>query len=226
MSTAPTWGELRDRAASTLRDAGIEHPEREATWLLERISGFPAGEHATIVEDQGTELAVAHLERMLGQRVAGVPLQYALGSWSFRGIDLFVDPRVLIPRPETEIVAEYAIDELVRLGATRDARGAGRMGPTGHVAADLGTGSGAIAVALASELADVEVWATDASDDALAVVRQQRRGCGNGRDADSRRARIVVRRAAGGAAGHPVAARVEPALHRGGRARRPAGRRP
>jgi release factor glutamine methyltransferase len=94
---------------------------------------------------------------MVARRSAGEPLQYVLGRWGFRTLDLYVDPRVLIPRPETEVVAGLALAAL----------------PDGPCrAADLGTGSGAIALALAAERwPDVEVWATGASPDALAVAR-------------------------------------------------------
>ena len=94
--------------------------------------------------------------------MAGEPLQYLLGRWSFRRLDLVVDPRVLIPRPETEVVAGLAIDEARR-------RAAGRGGPC--LVADLGTGSGAIALALADEVPGIDVWATDASPAALEVAR-------------------------------------------------------
>lgn len=82
-----------------------------------------------------------------------------LGRWSFRGLDLLVDPRVLIPRPETEVVAEVALAE------------ARRAGPVPVVIADLGTGSGALALALAADLGTAEVWATDVSAAALDVAR-------------------------------------------------------
>jgi release factor glutamine methyltransferase len=82
-----------------------------------------------------------------------------LGRWGFRTLDLLVDRRVLIPRPETEVVAGLAVDALAALD---------RPG----LAVDLGTGSGAIALSLAAERwPHVEVWATDASPDALAVAR-------------------------------------------------------
>src|SRR5688500_3110506 len=96
---------------------------------------------------------------MAERRLAGEPLQYVLGSWGFRTLDLFVDPRVLIPRPETEAVAGLAIEALAAID---------RPG----LAADLGTGSGAIALAMAAERwPHVQVWATDLSADALAVAR-------------------------------------------------------
>jgi release factor glutamine methyltransferase len=92
------------------------------------------------------------------RRLAGEPLQYVLGRWAFRGLDLLVDRRVLIPRPETEIVAEIALGEARRRGEPL-------------TVADLGTGSGALALALAAELPAAEVWATDVSPAALAVAR-------------------------------------------------------
>jgi release factor glutamine methyltransferase len=105
---------------------------------------------------------------MVERRLSGEPLQYALGSWGFRRLDLLVDSRTLIPRPETEIVVEEAMREAARV------RPAG-----GLVAVDLGTGSGAIALSLAVELAPpIEVWATDRSDDALAVARANLAGLG------------------------------------------------
>jgi release factor glutamine methyltransferase len=115
---------------------------------------------------------------MVDRRVGGEPLQYVLGSWSFRGIDLFVDPRVLIPRPETEVTAAIAIAEAARLGSRRGRRSAWTGTTTAEAVADLGTGSGAIALAVASELPDAEVWATDRSADALAVARANLAGEG------------------------------------------------
>jgi release factor glutamine methyltransferase len=88
-----------------------------------------------------------------------------LGVWSFRTLDLLVDRRVLIPRPETEVVAGRALDELDRR--------------RGRVVVDLGTGSGAIALSVAAERTGVEVWATDASADALDVARANLAGLGS-----------------------------------------------
>jgi release factor glutamine methyltransferase len=116
---------------------------------------------------------------MVERRVAGEPLQYVLGAWSFRGLDLLVDKRVLIPRPETEMVVEVALEEATRLGLRRARRRRLTLVEPKHsdIVVDLGTGSGAIALALEAELPDVEVWATDASDDALAVARANVAGC-------------------------------------------------
>jgi release factor glutamine methyltransferase len=113
------------------------------------------------------DAAVSAARAMADRRAAGEPLQYVFGHWPFRRLDLRVDERVLIPRPETEQVVEVALVEARRLAAARRPSGAGL------VVVDAGTGSGAIALALATELgSDVvaEVWATDASADALAVA--------------------------------------------------------
>ena len=94
------------------------------------------------------------------------------GAGAFRTLDLLVDRRVLIPRPETEVVAGLALDELDRMRAGAEA--AGRP----LTVVDLGTGSGAIALSVAAERDRVDVWLTDASADALAVARANLAGLG------------------------------------------------
>ena len=121
---------------------------------MEEVSGLDRSRWG----ETATAAGRARLEALVDRRLAGEPLQYVLGHWSFRGLDLVVDPRVLIPRPETEVVAEMAI-------ATA------RRGQGPVAVADLGTGSGALALALAAELPEAEVWATDRSADALDVAR-------------------------------------------------------
>jgi len=108
---------------------------------------------------------------MADRRMAGEPLQYIFGHWPFRGLDLRVDARVLIPRPETEQVVEFALGEARDLLA-----GSGR----GLVVVDAGTGSGAIALALATELGPIwvrEMWATDTSAGALEVAAVNLAAC-------------------------------------------------
>jgi release factor glutamine methyltransferase len=154
---AATWRDLRDRARERLAGAGVADPAREVSWCIEQASGLSPSEQGTRLDEAADERQAAGLERMLRRRERGEPLQYVLGHWGFRTLDLLVDGRVLIPRPETEVVAGLAIDALPE-------------GPCRAV--DLGTGSGAIALAIAVERwPDVEVWATDASPDALAVAR-------------------------------------------------------
>lgn len=110
--------------------------------------------------------AVAAARAMAARRATGEPLQYIFGHWPFRNLDLRVDLRVLIPRPETEQVVEVALGEARRVLP-------GLRSGAGLVAVDAGTGSGAIALALATELgAGVveKIWATDLSADALEVA--------------------------------------------------------
>ena len=149
---------------------------REAAWIVEHVERTPgmtgrpprptgrpdrSGGHA-----DARDAALALADR----RAAGEPLQYVLGTWQFRTLELAVDRRVLIPRPETERVVEVALGELARIAA-------GRHGTGPLVCVDLGTGSGAIALSLAVEgggtdlTVPFEVWATDLSADALEVAR-------------------------------------------------------
>jgi release factor glutamine methyltransferase len=110
---------------------------------------------------------VAQLDAMVARYRAGEPLAYVMGHWSFRTIELMVDRRVLIPRPETEMVAGRAL-ELAR-GVADQRR-----------VVDLGTGSGAIGLSLAAELplTGTEVWLTDYSTDAVDVARANAIGLG------------------------------------------------
>jgi release factor glutamine methyltransferase len=119
------------------------------------------------LDDPATQRSVAALDTMVARRHAGEPIQYVLGSWGFRRLDLMVDRRVLIPRPETETVVDVALEVL-----------AGRPLPV--AIADLGTGSGAIALALADEtpVNGVRIWATDVSAEALDVARANLAGLG------------------------------------------------
>jgi len=175
----PTWHRLRADAAQRLSEAVLADPDQEARWMVEEIAGLRGAELVAEAHTVAPRTAVARLDSMIVRRVAGEPLQYVLGAWSFRGIDLFVDPRVLVPRPETEITAEVAIAEVARLGARRGARSAWSGTTTSYAVADLGTGSGALALSLAAELPDAEVWATDRSADALAVARANLAGAGS-----------------------------------------------
>ncbi len=168
MSTVPLRALLAE-ATERLR-AVTDTPEIDARRLVERASGHDATELRFELDRAVTTREIAFFDRMLARRAAGEPLQYVLGSWGFRQLDLFLDRRVLIPRPETEIVTEVALAELRRAAAAG--------GTDAPRAVDLGTGSGAIALSLAFEHATVEVWATDASADALDIARANLVGIG------------------------------------------------
>jgi release factor glutamine methyltransferase len=168
----PTWAELRNQA-----EAALANPS-EARWLLEEVSGLDGAELLAEADRPAPGRAVRRVDELVARRRAGEPLQYVLGSWSFRGVDLMVDSRVLIPRPETEMTVEVAIEEVGRAGKQRGRADPWGGGVTTYAVADLGTGSGALALALAAELPDAEVWATDASADALEVARANVAGIG------------------------------------------------
>jgi release factor glutamine methyltransferase len=173
-----TWRAVRDEIVSRLAGAGIETAEIEASFLIEHVSGYSVAEWPSIADMQPPERAYVRVMPLADRRAAGEPLQYVLGSWSFRGLDLMVDRRVLIPRPETEFVVEVALEEAERRGLRRvRRRHLSLAGEPELAVADLGTGSGAIALALDAELPDVMVWATDASADALDVTRANIAGC-------------------------------------------------
>lgn len=162
-----------------MRDAGVDAPESAARYLAEEASGYEGAELVANAHETATSVATAHLDTMVARRAGGEPLQYVLGRWQFLGHDLFLDPRVLIPRPETEVVAVVALDEAKRSGARRGRRDPWAGSSTSFAVADLGTGSGALALALAADLPDAEVWATDVNADALAVARANFAGAGS-----------------------------------------------
>lgn len=168
---AVSWRALRVEVEERLVDVVGDAAAAEARWIVLEVSGLDAAELLVDDGEPAPALARHRVEAMIERRRGGEPLQYVLGSWSFRGLDLMVDARVLIPRPETEIVAQAAIDELVRRGARLGRADPWAAGITEFAVADLGTGSGALALALAAELPDAAVWATDVDEGALSVAR-------------------------------------------------------
>lgn len=158
-----TWRELW---VETERRVG-ERPV--ARWICETASGTDPEEFLDALDEPATERMVAHLDAMVARVVAGEPVQYVLGHWSFRHLDVLVDPRVLIPRPETELLVDHALAAL-------------REHPRPWRVVDLGTGSGVIGLSIAAERwhDGMEVWLTDVSTDALDVARANTAGIGRG----------------------------------------------
>jgi len=158
-----TWRELERQARARLGD------EQEARWLVQQAAGRTGAEWLADLDERAPDRCLPFVEQLVQRRAGGEPLQYVLGSWGFRRLDLALDRRVLIPRPETEQVVEHALAELTRLRLA-----------AGHPprVVDLGTGSGAIALSIAVEVAGAEVWATDASEGALVVARANIAGTG------------------------------------------------
>lgn len=143
-----------DRIKGVLRAADVVSVETEARWLLEAADGRDRTELALDPEinEDVAERALALARR----RAAGEPLQYVTGSVGFRRLDLLVGPGVFIPRPETELVVEQAMQRL----------------PSGGTVVDVGTGSGAIALSIADERPDARVIASEHSAQALEWVRK------------------------------------------------------
>ena len=165
-----SWAELVAEATRRLDAAGVSSaPASEARWIVERASGFEGADYTSGLSELVTERGMHFFDSMLERRLAGEPLQYVLGRWGFRTLDLLVDRRVLIPRPETEIVAGLALAEVDRVRAS---------GVERPVLVDLGTGSGAIGLSVAAEREGVAVVLTDRSPDALAVARANLAGLG------------------------------------------------
>ncbi len=164
MSTV-SWQQLVKEAALSIEASLGGDRTQEARWLVERVSGYNASELFINGREVVSTRAVAFLDQLIARRCAGEPIQYVLGRWSFRSLDLLVDKRVLIPRPETEIVAGFGIDHL-------------RTYERQVIAVDLGCGSGAIGLSVAFEIPRAQVWVSDLSEDALAVTRANVAGLG------------------------------------------------
>ena len=156
--------DLLSEVTARFAAAAIDGAEREARWIVEEASGHGGPEFALSLDRPATEREVVRIDAMTARRVAGEPLQYVLGRWAFRHLDLAVDSRVLIPRAETEVTAEVAIDAARRVAEP--------------IVVDLGTGSGAIGLSVAWECRHAHVWATDRSSEALEVARANLAGLG------------------------------------------------
>ncbi|PXW16906.1 peptide chain release factor N(5)-glutamine methyltransferase [Paraburkholderia caballeronis] len=153
-------------AAALLRASPL--PVLEARVLLTHVLGWRRTELITRGDEPLDAASVARFRALEARRVSGEPVAQLTGSREFFGLDFDVTPDVLIPRPETELLVETALDALDRIAHPR--------------VLDLGTGSGAIAVAIASARPDARVWAVDRSAAALAIAaRNAARLAGPGR---------------------------------------------
>jgi release factor glutamine methyltransferase len=146
-------------ASEKLTEAGVPSPQADATWLLCHILDTDRSDLLTrITFDQSlTAAQVDEFLVALARREKREPLQHITGKAAFRSLELSVGPGVFVPRPETEQVVQYAIDYLRQL-------------PRPGVAIDLGTGSGAIAIAMATEVLQTKVYAVELSESAFAFA--------------------------------------------------------
>lgn len=152
--------EALDAAAGKLAEAGCPSPRVDAEWLLAEALGVSRSELQADGTRELTPEVAAAFRRAITRRTAREPLAYILGTWGFRRLDLRVDSRVLIPRPETEALVERSLALLAGIDRPR--------------VLDIGVGSGAIALSIADEHAGAQVVATDPSSDALAVAEENR----------------------------------------------------
>jgi release factor glutamine methyltransferase len=139
-----------------LSDAGCETPRVDAEILLAHVLGAARSELALEAARKLSRREEKELERLASRRATREPLAYVLGEWGFRQLMLAVDRRVLVPRPETEVVVERCLAWLSGIAEPR--------------VLDVGTGSGAVALALADEHPGALVTGIDASPDALEVA--------------------------------------------------------
>ncbi len=156
-----TVREALRRGGRRLEQAGILNGSWDAELLLRHVTGWDRARLLAAQEEPVPGQALDRFEQLVAARAERRPLQHLVGGVSFWRQELLVDARVLIPRPDTEILVERALAEL--------------KGLERPVVVDVGTGSGCIAIALAAERPDAEVHAVDIPADALDVARENAR---------------------------------------------------
>jgi len=159
-----TLAEVLTGAVDYLTARGVDTPRVDAELLLARALGLQRIELYTQHDRPLTDPERARARELVRRRGAREPLAYVLGDWDFRRLTLKTDARALVPRPETEIVVERCLELLEGAAAPR--------------IVDVGTGSGAIALALKDERPDARVTATDRSPGALALARENAEASG------------------------------------------------
>jgi len=158
LTTDPkTIGMLIAWAQRSLNESGTTNTAQETRWLLAHALGVEQHELASRMEQPVTAEDQARVESVISRRMAREPLQYIVGTQEFCGLDFYVNPAVLIPRPETELL----VQETLREGGFAE----------GAVLVDVGTGSGCVAVTLATILSGMRIFALDCSNDALTVAK-------------------------------------------------------
>jgi release factor glutamine methyltransferase len=159
-----TLAELLAEAVERFARAGIDTPQVDAEFLLADTLGLTRSELQLELRTELPAEACGRAHALVARRERREPLAYILGEWGFRRLTLKVDRRVLVPRPETEVVVERCLEHL--------------RGVESPAVLDVGTGSGAIALAIADEHPGAQVTAIDVSEDALEVARENAAGTG------------------------------------------------
>lgn len=152
------------RAAATRFANSVDSPGVDAEVLAGHVLGMRRSALFAAGDRRLTPDEAAALDALVQRRCAGEPLQYLTGRQAFRTLDLAVGPGVLVPRPETEIVVEVALRHIAGVDRPR--------------VADIGTGSGAIALSVAVERPDATVWATEISEEAVSWAERNHAASG------------------------------------------------
>jgi release factor glutamine methyltransferase len=153
-----TLAEALRASSELLERKGVDSPRLDAELLLSKALGLSRLELYTQHDRPLTEAERSAARELVARRGSREPLAYVLGDWDFHRLTLKTDRRALVPRPETEVLVERCLELLDGVSKPR--------------VLDVGTGTGAIALALKSERPDADVAATDASPDALALARE------------------------------------------------------
>ncbi len=156
--------EVLQKSADFLERKGVEHPRLNAELLAGHALGLPRMQLYLQFERLLPERELELIRPLIRRRAQREPLQHIIGSVEFAGVTLKVDRRALIPRPETEYLVELVGQEWVENPPTK--------------LIDLGTGSGALALALAAKWPESQVFATDISEEALALAKENRTALG------------------------------------------------
>ena len=157
MANPDTIGVLIARARRALEEGGVENAAQEALWLIAHVIGLESHRLISQTEQPIAEGQWMEAESCVARRAAREPLQYILGTQEFCGLEFHVSPSVLIPRPESELI----VQEALRWGEFTD----------GALIVDVGTGSGCVAITLATIVEGARILGIDSSSEALEVAK-------------------------------------------------------
>ena len=167
-------------ATRRLKGAGVDTPKLDGEVLLAYVLGCTRTQLYTHPERLLAQPERERFEEMVERRFLREPVAYLIGEKAFYGLDLIVDPRVLIPRPETELLVDLVLDLVAQAdriheqtrGGNGNGNGNGPAGPSAPIlVADIGTGSGALGLAIAANSTSTQIYAVDILAGALEVAR-------------------------------------------------------